>query len=203
MIAISFWELQSARRLFLCWKRHRLSIALTALAHWCGHSLKHCFLRWNADAHREKNNAANRPVPGDLAFGGGVQRPAPALHMRDGDGQSLRRSFAFPFTCPALASLILSPRMKMREAPHSPTVSSLLEPLLTEGAVRQFRTHPNGSPRSRSAGGLASSLGERSHKPRAGAPKALLEARSATNAARTLELAHSKLPGCWPPHQGA
>ena len=117
MIAISFWELQTARRLFLYWKRRRLSITATALAHWCGHSLKHCFLRWNADAHRHKNDAANRPVPGDLAFGAGVQRPAPALHMRDGDGQSLRRSFTFPLTCPALASLILSLRVKMREAP--------------------------------------------------------------------------------------
>ena len=120
MIAISFWEVQTARRLFLLWKRHRLSIAATALAHWYGHSLKHCFLRWKTDAHRQENGAVNRPVPGDLAFGAGSQQPASVLHTRDGNGQSLRRSFPFPFACPAFASLILSLRLKMGGGPTPP-----------------------------------------------------------------------------------
>lgn len=56
----------------------------------------------------------------DLAFGGRCQQPAHALHMRDGEGQSLRHSLPFPFACPTLPSLTLSPSVKMKRGPTPP-----------------------------------------------------------------------------------
>ena len=93
-----------------------------------------------------------RSVPGDFAFGAGCQQPAPALYMRDGDGQSLRLSFPFTFACPALPSIILSSSVKMGGGPTPPRFRAFWHLFTHRKRRAPFPTAADGSPRPRSAG---------------------------------------------------